>query len=309
MPKVSAHEGRDLGKNMADQGVFEIDTSSGSVEWANDFALGVIGCSLEQLSSMSVFDLTPERFHESIRGDFAEEDTGRWRRFYILPTRTADGKVAWWYVFRTGAKESRRWAYAEHIQDTPQSGPEYSFMVMQVDLVNNQAFMEARVDDLEKWIRDEIDRVGGELGELRAQFSNILRSLERAEEAALDSARESIASKNASLATQQELKKYVTKEEMQRHFEKFDSFEEQSTRASAEILRLIRTDTVQEERLRTYEEHVKRTTESAVKAIEAQASKSGKSLSRKVTVPVFAITTLAMVIQALLRHWNVHIVP
>jgi len=294
-------EGRKLGKDMKDRGAFEVDTSSGSVEWVNEFALGIMGCNEEQLASMSVFDMSPERFHDQIREDLAEEDSGKTRR-YIFPTKTAEGKVAWWYVFKIRTSDSRRWAYADHIQDTPQSGPEFSFMAMQVELANSQADLEGRMDDLEKWVGDQIARVDRDLGAVQ-------NSLEKAEQAALAAAADAIAAKNASLATQQELRKYATKEDMQHHFEKFDTFEEQNTKATTEILRLIRTDTVHEERLKTYEDHVKKTTETAVRAIELQASKSGKGLSRKVTVPIFVVTTLAMVFQYVIQHWNIHILP
>ncbi len=103
--------------------------------------------------------------------------------------------------------------------------------------------------------------------------------------------------------------KYATKAEMDSHFEKFDSFEEQSTKTSLEILRLIKSDEDRKVRAQAYEEHVKKTTESAIKIIEAQAAKSGNGLSRKVTVPIFVITTLAMIIQFLLQHWNIRIFP
>jgi PAS domain S-box-containing protein len=294
-------EGRKLGKDMKERGVFEVDTSSGSIEWVNEFALKIMGCTEEQLASMSVFDVSPERFHDQIREDLTEEDPEKTRR-HIFPTKTVEGKVAWWYVFKVRTSDSRRWAYADHIQDTPQSGPEFSFMSMQVDMANSQADLEGRIGDLEKWVGDQIARVDRDMWAVQ-------KSLEKAEQAALAASADAIAAKNASLATQQEIRKYATKEDMQSHFEKFDAFEEQSSEATTEILRLIRADIVHEERLKTYENHVKKTTETAVKAIELQASKSGKGLSRKVTVPIFVVTTLAMVFQYILQHWNVHILP
>lgn len=307
-PDPAYTDGRDVGKKMKDRGAFEVDTSSGSVEWVNEFALGIIGCSEEQIASMSVFDMSPERFHEQLREDLADaSEIGESKRTYVFPTRTADGKVSWWYVFKTKTVESRRWAYAEHIQDTPQSGPEFSFMAMQVDMARSQAALGDRMDDLEKWVEDQILRVDAEAVDVRSKLSGIQASLEKAEQAALAASADSVAAKNASLATQKELQRYATKEDMQRHFEKFDTFEEENTRATTEILRLIRTDTVHEERLKTYEDHVKRTTETAVKAIELQASKSGKGLSRKVTVPIFVVTTLAMFFQYILQHWNIHV--
>ncbi len=294
-----------MGAAMADRGAFEVDTSSGSVEWVNDFALSIMGCSPEQVTSMSIFDMSPERFHDQIREDVAEVASGKSRRFFIFPTRTADGKVAWWYAFKVRNVDSRRWSYAEHIHVTPQSGPEFSFMSMQMDLVNNQTTNEARVDELDQWAKEHFRQVDGKIGAVRTKLDEVGQSLEKAENAAMAATAAATDAKNAALATQTELKRYATKEDIQHHFEKFDVFEEENTRATTEILRLIRTDTVQEERLRAYEDYVKKTTESAVRAIEAQASKSGRGLSRKVTVPIFVVTTMAMVIQFVLQHWNV----
>ncbi len=298
-------DGRDTGRTMKDRGAFEVDISSGSVEWINEFALDIMGCSEEQIASMSVFDLSPERFHEQIREDLSGDasEAGKSKRPHIFPTKTMDGKVAWWYVFRTKVVDIRRWSYAEHIQNTPQSGPEFSFMAMQVDMANNQAALDGRMDDLEKWVEDQVSRVEKDVDGVQKGLLEVQTSLEKAEQAALAASADSVAAKNAALATQREL------QEMQHHFEKFDSFEEANTKATTEILRLIRTDTVHEERLRTYEDHVKRTTESAVRAIELQASKSGRGLSRKVTVPIFVVTTLAMIFQYVIQRWNIHILP
>ncbi len=297
-------EVRELGREMKDRGVLEVDTSSGSIEWMNQFALDTMGYTAEQIGSMSVFDISPEKFHDRVREDIVEDAAGRVRKFYVMPSRTAEGKVAWWYVLQTRVAGTRHWAFAEHIQTTPQSGPPFAFMTMQMDIVNSRASTDMRLGELDDWVQQEISRIDGDVGTVRSQVLEVKGLLEKAEAAALSAAAESTAAKNASLATQQEMKRYATKEELESHFSKFDQFEEESTKTTLEILRLIKSDAAQQERLKTYEEHVRKTTETAVKAIEAQASKSGKGLSRKVTVPLFVITTLAMVLQYVIQRWG-----
>jgi len=297
-------EVRALGRETLDRGVFEVDTSSGSVEWMNQFALDTMGYTMDQIESMSVFDLSPPKFHERLREDIVEDAAGRVRRSYVMPARTADGKVAWWYVMQTRISGTRHWAFAEHIQVTPQSGPPFAFMVMQMDVVNNRETADARMEELDHWVQKEFERVDADLGTVRGQVVEMRAALEKAEEASLKAAAESTAAKNASLATQQEMKKYATKDDLQSHFEKNDALVEEQTKMSTEVLRLIKTDTAQQEKLKAYEEHLKKTSETAIKAIEIQATKSGKGLSRKVTVPLFVITTLAMVLQYVIQRWG-----
>jgi PAS domain S-box-containing protein len=297
-------EVRALGREIKDRGVLEVDTSSGSIGWMNKFALDTMGYTIDQVSSMSVFDISPEKFHDRVREDIVEDAAGRVRKFYVMPSRTADGKVAWWYVLQTRVSGTRHWAFAEHIQTTPQSGPQFAFMTMQMDIVNSRASADLRLGELDDWVQQEISRIDGDVNKVRSQVAEVKVLLENAEAAALSAAAESIAAKNASLATQQEMKRYATKEEIEGHFSKFGEFEEERNVMTREILRLIKSESAQQERLKAYEDHVKKTTETAVKAIEAQASKSGRGLSRKVTVPLFVITTLAMVLQYAIQRWG-----
>lgn len=299
---MSVRELRELGRDMRDRGSFEIDLSSGSVEWVNDFALSVMGLVPDQIASMSVFDMTPERFHEMVREEVVQEPSAKGRRFYIFPTRTAAGSVAWWYVFKTEVRGTRRWAFAEHIQDTPTSGAEFAFMAMQMDTLSMHASLESRMDDLEAWVRDQVREVHEEVDGIRD-------GLLRVEEAASNAAREAAAAKTAVLSVQREISKFATKEEIQGHFDKFDKMAEDQSKFSTEILRLIKTDTLVEERIKAYEAHVKKTTEAAVKAIESQVTKSGKGLSRKVTIPVALITILATAIQFALHYFGIKLVP
>ena len=81
-----------------------------------------------------------------------------------------------------------------------------------------------------------------------------------------------------------------------------------------EILRLISTDAVHDQRLVAFEKHIQKTTDNAVRVITVQADKAGqiittqadkagKSLSRKVTIPIGAIAAVMTILQWIITHW------
>jgi hypothetical protein len=73
---------------------------------------------------------------------------------------------------------------------------------------------------------------------------------------------------------------------------------------TVEILKLISTDAMHDARMKAFEEHVKKTTTSAVKSIVSQADKAGRGLSKRVTVPVGVIAAVLTFIQWLIVNWN-----
>ena len=285
-------EERDIGRNLEDKAVLEINYSSSSIDWANDFALERLGYTLEQITSMSIFDLSPERFHEKIREDMASDVRDREKRFSILPLRSMTGSVSWWYVYRIKSSPPKKWLSAEHLQDTAVIGPEFTFMCLQMETVNNQADLELRMDDLEAWVQSQIERVDRDVHGLKEKIDSIGTKTDHAVSAAKNAAQNSLDAKNASLAVQSEFK------------EQFKRFEDSQTDHTAEILRLIGMDSILDVRVRTFEEHVKSTTELAVKTIESQANLAGKGLSKKITIPIGVLVGLATVIQVILSHWD-----
>lgn len=285
-------EERDTGRNLEDKAVFEINYSTSSIDWANDFALEKLGYTLEQITSMSIFDLSPERFHEKVREDMASDIRDREKRFSILPLRSITGLVSWWYVYRIKSSLPKKWLSAEHLQDTAIIGPEFTFMCLQMETVNNQADLELRMDDLESWVQNQIERVDRDIHSLKEKIDNIGTKTDNAVNAAKNAAQHSLDAKNASLAVQSEFK------------EQFKRFEDSQTDHTAEILRLIGMDSILDVRVKTFEEHVKSTTELAVRTIEAQADSAGKGLSRKITIPIGVLVGLATIVQVILSHWD-----
>jgi hypothetical protein len=285
-------EERDTGRNLEDKAVFEINYSSSSIDWANDFALEKLGYTLDQITSMSIFDLSPERFHEKIREDMASDARDRERRFSILPLRSMTGLVSWWYVYKIKSSLPKKWMSAEHLQDTAMIGPEFTFMCLQMDALNYHADLELRMDDLESWVQHQVDRVDRDIHTIKDKVDSVGVKTDHAVTAAKNAAQHSLDAKNASLAVQSEFKS------------QFQKFEDSQVGHTAEILRLIGMDSILDMRVKSFEEHVKLTTEDAVKAIEAQADSSGKGLSRKITIPIGVLVGLATVVQVVISNWD-----
>lgn len=284
-------EVRESGRATEDRAVLEVNMAVGAFSWANEFALRTLGYTPEQLTSMSVFDVAPEQFHERIREEMTEAVDGKPRRFSVRPMRTSAGTVCWWYVYQVRSHIPLQWMFAEHIQDTPTEGPEFSFMSMQMDTVNSQASLEARMEDLDEWVREQVQRVDGDVHEVRRKMDDLIGKTDAAIRAAKNAAENALDAKNAANGL---------KAELDDHFERFD---DSQSRHTTEILKLISTDTLHEKRIQTFEEHVKTTTEVAVRAIEAQANRAATGLSRKVTVPVGLIALMATAIQLAIQHW------
>lgn len=281
---------REQGKSMKDRALFEMNASIGSYSWVNEYGLEKLGYSMEEFLSMSVFDLSPEKFHERLRSEIADLEE-RPKRFSVRPMRAASGHICWWYVHQTKIQPPVQWLYAEHIQDTPPSGVEFAFMSMQMDAMASQAALEARIENLDDWVRDEIGRLDGDMSRLHNGHQELIDRMDFAKNAASRAADSSADARNAAKAVQSELNDIVRR------------MEESQSRYTEEILKLISSNTLNDRRIQAFEDHVRATTELAVRTIESQADRSGRGLTRKVTIPVGVIAAVAAVIQIAIQHW------
>lgn len=278
---------RDTGRSMKDRAMFEVDLVSGSIRWMNDFALEKMGYGRDHVGDLSVFDLAPQQFHDQVREAVAEKASGRGKDYSIWPGRTSSGKLAWWYVYqaRTSGTKSVHWACAEYIQETEDQGPGFSFMRVQMETLRNQASIDERLEDLDRWVKEEIDRIDEEVGDIRTALASVESKAAAAERSARQAA-------NTSLALQGEVRTY------------FKKFEDAQAEHAAEILKLISTDSLHDQRMAAYEKHVKEITDVAIKSISSQTDKAGRGLSRRVTIPVSVIAAVATIIQWMIQNWD-----
>lgn len=72
---------------------------------------------------------------------------------------------------------------------------------------------------------------------------------------------------------------------------------------TTEIMKLISTDAIHDERLRSYEERVRKITKNSLKNIVDQADKSEKKLNKGIVIPTGIIATILTIIQYIIMHY------
>lgn len=293
---------RESGASYADKGFFEINLVSGQIEWMNDYALRKHGFTMEQAQTMTINSLVPEEFHDSMNSSIADEVKGRSQKFSIWPGRHATGKLIWWYVTKTKSSHPYHWYKAEFLNITERVGAEYAAMIAAMNTANSYNDLATRLLEHQEWTLEQIKRLdeatvglGQGQKEMRDQIQGCFTAANRA-------ANQSVEANQAIRQLQLDM-------------------EEQFAKQTTEILKLIGTDVVHDQRLAAFEEHMKRAatvaTETAVrqisesadkagKVITTQAHKAGQGLSRKVTIPVSAIAAAATIVQWIISNWPKH---
>jgi hypothetical protein len=290
---------RELGQSFSDKGFFEVNLASGSIDWANDFALEKYGMKLEQLQAMTIYDMTPSEHHDALTSSVADETKGRSQKFSIWPAKAASGKLVWWYVTKAKGAHPFHWYKAEYLNTTDKTGPEYTSMLAAMQTANSYNDLASRLLDYQEWTQGEIARldegqqslVQGQK-EMQEQLKGCLSAANRAANEAVEA--------NSSITH--------LKTEMA------DQFAKQTT----EILRLIGTDVIHDQRMAAFETSIKKvaseatatavkeitaSSEKAGKAITTQAHKAGQGLARKVTVPVSMVAAVAAIVQWLINTY------
>lgn len=274
---------RDDGKG-AEIGAVELDLMSGSVTWVNEYALERLGYTLDQIQSMSVFDLVPEFAHGALQDMISDKTTRKSIDTHALtriwPLKTTTGKIVWWAIMKSRTEFPIIWAYGNHIQTTPVGGMSYSFMQAFMNAVNNQAGMSMEVTGLKEWATSQIERLDEADHQLKARLVELEGKME-----------ETIAAAKlaASMSTS-------TNELVRNLKDSVDKFE-------GELLKLIGTDSVHDKRIDAFEKHMQMTTSLAVKSIEMQAAVATKGMSKKIVIPVSVIAAIVALIQFLLEHY------
>lgn len=279
---------RDLGRSLSDQGFIEMDLASGHCTWSNEFMLTKLGYTLEQFQTMTIFDLTPEDFHDDIRNSIVDQVKNKYHKFSIWPARAGDGQIIWWYTVRLKAQHPLYWYRAEYLNTTGKNGKEYVSMCAAMFATNGYNDLHNRIEDLQGWTKGEIDRLDNHISTLAEtqklnaeQVTKMMDIITKAVNVGLDNSEAIKALGNR--------------------------VEDQLANFTAEILRLITTDVVHDQRIKAFEKHMKGVTDKAVTQITTSATAAGKSLSRKVTIPIGLITAGATILQWLIQnYWNHH---
>lgn len=290
---------RELGQSYVDKGFFEVNLVSGAVEWANEFVLSKYGMTLDQIQAMTIYDLVPSEHHDALAGSVADESKGRTQKFSIWAGKAANGQLVWWYITKAKAAHPYHWYKAEYLNTTAKTGPEYTAMLAAMNTANSYNDLAARLLDYQEWTQGEIKRLDSANETLRQGQIEMQEQLKGCLAAANRSANEAV--------------------EANQRIQKFEqNVENQFAKQTTEILRLISTDVVHEQRMASFESAMKKAAadaatnaikeiavqaEKASKAITTQTNKAGQGLARKVTIPVGVIATIATIIQWIITNW------
>src|SRR5512138_1994793 len=219
-------EERHNGRDLVDKALFEVNIQSGSIEWVNDYVIDKLGYSFNQLITKSLFDLIPYDLQDKIKRNII--NSSKSRQYFIFPVVTFTGEISWWYIFESKTDQNRKWIYAEHLQNTSYSGPEYSFMCFQMKKLDDQIDLEAKIDDFEIWVKNQIDRIDLDVEKVRESVSNLSLKVDASIISAKNAASNSLDAKNASLAVQREFQIY------------FEMAQKQQNDSMTEIIKLMK---------------------------------------------------------------------
>jgi hypothetical protein len=282
---------RELGGSIPDKGFIEYNVVTGAINWVNKFVLDKTGYTLEQIKQLGIFQIVPEQFHEKIRESISTISGGKEPGASIWPGKTTSGQISWWYLFQAKTQHPLRWTECEYIQTTEPSGTAFIFMCIQMDTTNNYGKISQKVEELDEWTRNQVQ-------ELSRKHKSIEDFIKTEIKPTLKSAAE--AAESAKKAEEVVTK---AKESIDQLNKKIGSINDKAEEHTGEILKLISTDVIHSKRITAFEQHVKMTTDLAIKSITMQANKAGKGLSKKVTIPVSITAAVVTVIQYLIQNW------
>jgi len=290
---------RNLGSSLSDKGFFEIDLLSGSIAWMNQFSLDSMGYALEQIQSMTVFDVVPPEFQESVTNVVSDTIAGRNHKYGIWPFKSGDGGVVWWYTVREKDEPPLYWYKAEFLGKTAKAGKDYAAMCVAMTTINGYNDLSTKFYDHVSWTKAEIDG-------LKAADEKVWKAIEEVKRIGRGAHAAAEKAANFALANDKSIKDLSTNMS--------DGFSKQTL----EIMRLISTDAGHDERFKIFETGMDKAaaaaveratvaivkqTEKAGTAITHRAEQAGKGLSKKVSIPVGIIATIATIIQLIIQHW------
>ncbi len=290
---------RNLGSSLADKGFLELDLLSGSISWLNQFALEVLGYSIDQARSMTVFDLVPAEFQESVSNVVSDTIGGKNHRYGVWPFKAADGDIVWWYTVRERDEPPLYWYRGEMLGKTPRFGREFIALSLTMNTINNYNDLQSKLNDHVSWTQEQIS-------ELKAVDEKVWKAIEEVKRVGRGAHAAAEKAANAALAADKSVKDLNVK------------IDEGFAKATVEIMRLISTDANHEERFKAFEAGMEKAasaavekataaivkqTEKAGNAITHKAEEAGKGLSKKVSIPVGIIATVMTFIQLLIQMY------
>jgi len=257
----------------SDSRVFEVSLTSGCITWANPAAEGACG----KIVGASLHGMVLQTHRDRLLEVISEAMAGKVHRRTIWPVRSGPD-VLWWESSIIETSGDLVWVACRAVITTPASGGVYDIAEAMSAAAALCASSACEILELRKEMSSTVESFKEEDSETKSHIKAAIRAAGKAADAAMENA-SALDRLNASISV---------------------GFEEHTV----EILKLISTDAMHDARMKAFEEHVKKTTTSAVKSIVSQADKAGRGLSKRVTVPVGVIAAVLTFIQWLIVNWN-----
>jgi len=271
-------EMRDIGRALTECGFVELNVEDGSHTWIYDFITQKTGYTLEEMKKLDFITITPEEFHESASVVTEDIKTGRGFKFSIRPIISTNGKITWWYSIRIETKLPYVWFRSEYLNTTDKSGSEYASMAAVMQTANSYNELYNKIYELQLWTEGAVGRLDKKYTELENRIMELAEIIRQTKRFAETAANSSLELKQAMINFQVEVANEMSKQ-------------------TTEIMRLISADTSHNKRFEIFEEKIQQATLTAMKSITMRANEAGNGLAKKVSIPVSAISAVAIIIQ------------
>lgn len=251
---------RALGESLNDRGFFEVNISRDKFTWVNQFVLDRIGYELGDLQSMTMLEVIPSEFHDSIKGSIADRKNGRHFKHEVWPILSFAGDIIWWYVTELRTNQNYIWLQAEYLNKTGRNRGEVASMIVTMNTVQTYNDLVVRFEERGTQEDQKFTELEASISDHSASISRIDSRLQTTTRAAEKAANEAIAA-NTSIQSLEE------------------NFRQMISEQTAEIIRLISTDSVADQRSTAMETHLQAAAGKAVESAVAKITEQSKEAS------------------------------
>ncbi len=305
MGHANAYESmRKTGESFSDKGFFEIDLENGQIRWANSFALLNLGYTLDEIRTMSIFDLVPIEYHELLNNAISVRKEGGCYSSELIAMKNNASEIVWWYTSDYNIDLPILWTKGEYLKKIRKNNDHDSqdgfVMAVIANILQSHNSILIREKTSERENKIKFNDVNKRIDTIESNFLELNKNVQLAVSASRSAANKSIETHTEFNNLKKELHGLMDSQ-------------------TTEILKLISSSLLQEEKIKSFESAIndsaKKAVSSAVEAIQKQSeiisssldektNESNKKLSQKITIPIGFIMIFAAVVQWLLQHFS-----
>jgi hypothetical protein len=261
----------------AEESFMEIDLGSGTVTWVNKYLKSKCSKDDKSVLNTSIYGLVDEAFRAKLSTMISSHETKKLPVITIWPIGCDADRIAWWKIRIVLEEKNFICCSADLVLFTKKADNSYLYMATTANNLYLASKSLNELDDLRRSLDEFKTDVLKDINDTRSDINASIEASRLAEEAA-----------NRNRVAIDELKNQVI---------------QQFNIHTNEIIKLMTSDVIHDSRMSIFEDHVKKTTTQALADIIEQADKSGKGLSKKVTIPAGVIAAIIGFIQWLITYF------